>query len=54
VVHLSTNGDYRQAQGTKRSKFGKVVEAAVERREERGGIMAMAGMPLAWPCLASI
>ena len=48
VVHLSTNGDYRRAQGTKGSKFGKVVEATVERREEREMLMAMAGMVVAW------
>jgi hypothetical protein len=53
VVHLSTIGDYWHAQGTKGSKFGKVVEAAVERREERGGIMAMVGMVVAWPAWPS-
>jgi hypothetical protein len=47
------NGDYRQAQGTKGSSFGKVVEAAVERREERGEIMAMAGMVVSWPAWLS-
>ena len=47
MVHPSTNGDYRRAQGTKGSKLGKVVEAMVERREEREMLMAMVGMAMA-------
>jgi hypothetical protein len=54
VVHLSTNGGHRRAQGTKASIFGKVVEATVERREEREMLMATAGMVVAWHAWLSI
>jgi hypothetical protein len=47
VVHLSTIGDHRRAQGTKGSILGMVVEATVERREGRERLMAMAGMVVA-------